>query len=76
VAVAQRLIQAGHDPGLALRRAAVTALSTRTELRDELGADFRAALDEILDAVEGLDLVRLQASAGGAEDGEEAGPKA
>ncbi len=76
VAVAQQLVREGKDVGPALRQAAVTALATRTELRDELGADFRTALDEILDAVEGLDLPRLQAVGGSDEGKNEADPKA
>jgi MoxR-like ATPase len=66
VAIATRLMAAGTSAGQALRQAAIAALTTRTELKDELGADFSAALDEILQAVGDLDPERLQAAAGDA----------
>jgi len=67
VAIALRLVEAGMAAGQALRQAAIAALTTRTELKDELGADFAAALDEIIEAVGGLDLARLQEAAGDGE---------
>ncbi len=63
VAVAQRLMAAGMPLDEALRKAATTALTTRTELRDEMGADFQVALDEIIAAVTALELEQLQSAA-------------
>jgi len=75
VAIAGQLVAAGMERDAALRRAAVAALTTRTELRDELGADFQSTLDEILQGIEDLDGERLRAAA---EDGirAEADPQA
>jgi len=67
VAIAARLMGAGAESGDAFRLAAGAALTTRTELRDELGANFGATLDEILAAVGGLELARLKESAGSLE---------
>jgi MoxR-like ATPase/Mg-chelatase subunit ChlD len=47
----------------ALRRAALAALSTRTEVSDDLDADFAAAVDEILAVLDGLDLAEVQEAA-------------
>jgi len=69
VAVAEQLMAGGAAVDVALRRAAVAALTTRTELRDELGADFDSALGEVLQSVEDLDVERLKAVA---EQGEQA----
>jgi MoxR-like ATPase len=69
VAVAEQLMAGGAAVDVALRRAAVAALTTRTELRDELGTDFESALGEVLQSVEDLDVERLKAVA---EQGEQA----
>jgi MoxR-like ATPase len=63
VAIAQYLAAAGLAPDEALRRAALAALTTRTELKDELGADLAHTIDEILAALGGMELARLQAAA-------------
>jgi MoxR-like ATPase len=63
VAVAEQLIDGGLGVDMALRRAAVSSLTTRTELRDELGADFKTALAEVLQSVEDLGLDQLRAVA-------------
>ncbi len=63
VAVAEQLVAVGMERDAALRRAAVAALTTRTELRDELGADFQGTLDEIMRGIEELDGERLRAAA-------------
>jgi MoxR-like ATPase len=63
VAIAERLAAAGVAADDALRQAAAAALTTRTELKDELGADLGLTIDQILAAVAGLELARLQALA-------------
>ena len=63
VAITERLVRAGVAADDALRQAAAAALTTRTELKDELGADLGATIDEILAALAGLELARLQALA-------------
>jgi MoxR-like ATPase len=63
VAITERLVAGGMAAEDALRQAAAAALTTRTELKDELGADLGATIDEILAAVAGLELARLQALA-------------
>jgi MoxR-like ATPase len=52
VAIARGLAGDGASPDReALRRAAAAALATRVDLRDEEGADFAAALDELIELV-------------------------
>jgi MoxR-like ATPase len=63
VTVAERLMAAGMPANEALRQAARAALATRTELKDELGADLDAAIDEIVAAVMGRQLEQLQEAA-------------
>jgi MoxR-like ATPase len=63
VAITERLVAGGVASDDALRQAAAAALTTRTELKDELGADLGATIDEILAALAGLELTRLQAIA-------------
>jgi MoxR-like ATPase len=63
VAVARRLMTDGLAADEALRRAALAALTTRTELKDELGADLGHTIDEIIAALSGMELARLQAAA-------------
>jgi MoxR-like ATPase len=58
-----RLRAGGAGERDALRRAAVAALSTRTEISDEMDADFLGVLDDILEAVSDLDLAGLQSVA-------------
>jgi MoxR-like ATPase/Mg-chelatase subunit ChlD len=60
VAMVQALRAGGVDERDALRRAAIAALSTRTEISDEIDADFLGALDDILEALGDLDLAGLQ----------------
>lgn len=60
VGMATRLRDEGADEEGALRRSAVAALSTRTELGDEVDAAFGPALEEIIDTVTGLGLEELQ----------------
>jgi len=75
VTIAEQLTGAGMTLGEALRRAAVAALTTRTELRDELGADFGSALEEIVSGVEEMGPEQLAAAAdgrAGSEDDPEA----
>ncbi len=64
VAIAQRL--EGDD---VLRRAADAALATRVDLRDDIDADFSAALDELFELVvergEDPDVALAEAGAGG-----------
>ena len=74
VAIAGRLIAGGEAPEQAVRQAAISALTTRTDLKDELGADFATALDEIISAVGSQNLDRLQAAA--AHEDAPVGPKA
>ena len=63
VAIVERLTTAGVAADDALRQAAAAALTTRTELKDELGADLGVTIDEIIAALAGLELARLQALA-------------
>jgi MoxR-like ATPase/Mg-chelatase subunit ChlD len=55
-----RLRAGGAGERDALRRAAIAALSTRTEISDEIDADFLGVLDDILEALSDLDLAGLQ----------------
>ena len=75
VAITERLVLAGVAADDALRQAAAAALTTRTELKDELGADLGATIDEILAALAGLELARLQALADQASSASPASPK-
>jgi MoxR-like ATPase len=53
VSIAQRLAESDgrHDAAARLRQAALAALATRVELRDEEDGDLAAKVDEILEAV-------------------------
>lgn len=73
VAIAQRLLADAVPPDEALRRAALAALTTRTELKDELGADLAHTIDEILAALSDLEFESLRAAA---EDSPLSAPKA
>jgi len=68
VTMAEQLRAEGVDEPAALRQAAVAALSTRTEVSDDLDADFGTALDEILAAVADLELGELQDVAAAPQD--------
>ncbi|NLG64477.1 MAG: MoxR family ATPase [Actinobacteria bacterium] len=64
VAIAQRLVATGEEMNAALSTAARAALTTRTEAKDELGADVNVAIEEILATVLHSDLAQLQAGYG------------
>lgn len=75
VSITERLILAGLDTTEALRRAALAALATRTELREEPGANLESTLEEILADVKNLSVGEAD-EATGKPDGEVVGPKA